>query len=97
MATVEEYLLDCRRFFFFFVTSLPSADNYFHRNELHHFCNVSSVINETPTGVNADDEAADDEHLKRAGRLTQGHEQSSDYCKAVVHKQRSSSAGSKKM
>lgn len=63
----------------------------------HHFCNISNVINETPTGVNSDDEAADDEHLKRAGRLTQGHEQSSDDCKAVIHKQRSSSAGSKKM
>lgn len=62
-----------------------------------HFCNISGVINETPTGVDADDEAADDEHLKRAGRLPQGHEQSSDDRKAVVHEQRSSPAGSEKM
>lgn len=87
----------------YLVTSLPPADDYLNRNELlnealeHHFCNISSVINETPTGVHSDDEAADDEHLKRLGRLPQGHQQSSHYCKAVVGKQGSSSAGSKEM
>lgn len=62
-----------------------------------HFYDMSSVMNETPTGVHSDYKAADDEHLKRVGRLTQGHQQSSSYCKAVIDKQGSSPAGRKTM
>lgn len=53
---------------------------------------ISGVMNKTLTRVQADYEAADDEHLKRARRLTQGHQQSGDYCEAVVDQQGSSSA-----
>lgn len=63
----------------------------------HHSYNISSVINETPTRVHSDDEAADDEHLKRLGRLSQGHQQRSYHCKAVIDKQGSSSVGGKIM
>lgn len=57
----------------------------------------SSVINKAPTRIHSDDEAADDEHLKRLRRLAQGHQQRSCYCKAVVDEQRSSSAWRKTM
>lgn len=53
-------------------------------------------LKETPTWVNSHYEAADDEHLKRFGHLTQGQQQCSYYSKAVIHQQGSLSVVKRK-
>lgn len=54
-------------------------------------------LKQTLTRVNSHYEAADDEHLKRFGHLTQGQQQCSYYSKAVIHQQGSLSAVKRKI
>lgn len=47
----------------------------------------SSPVEETLTRVDPHDETTNDEHLKRTRPLSQGQQQSSNHCKAVIQEQ----------